>query len=101
DEFWTIARTQSLKRLLTALLGSGYVQDSVVWTYYVIPRRGSAGWPPHVDGNGEQRVTVWIPLSDSTLENGCMHVVPRNLVPDSLPADFKRWDSIKKDEILK
>ena len=99
EEFWTIARTESFKRLLTALLGSGYSQTSGVWTYYVIPRRGSAGWPPHIDANGEQRVTVWIPLTDSTLENGCMYVIPRNSVPDSLPADYTKWDHINKKEL--
>jgi len=72
-----------------------------LWTYYLIPRRGSAGWPPHIDGNGEQRVTIWIPLTDSTLENGCIYVIPRNLAPPSLPADFRRWDSIKKSELNK
>lgn len=31
-------------------------------------------WP---DANANPVITVWIPLVDSTLENGCMHLIPR------------------------
>ena len=31
-------------------------------------------WP---DANSNPVITVWIPLVDSTLENGCLHVIPR------------------------
>src|SRR5262249_39390234 len=81
DEFWTIAGTQRLLRLLLSLLGQGFRQNSNVWLYYITPHAGSSGWPPHIDGNGEQRLTIWVPLTDSTLENGCIYVVPRNLIP--------------------
>src|SRR5207244_2616081 len=43
------------------------------------PTPGASGWPPHCDdANRPNRVTVWIPLSDATLDNGCMYVVPRD-----------------------
>ena len=31
-------------------------------------------WP---DANANPVITVWIPLVDSTLENGCLHIMPR------------------------
>jgi hypothetical protein len=99
DEFWTAVRTASLGQLLSAVLGRGYKQNSIVWTYYVAPRKRSAGWTPHADGGGEQRLTVWIPLTDATLENGCMYVIPRDLVPDSLPTDYNTYETIKKIEL--
>jgi hypothetical protein len=99
DEFWAILRTASLERLLSSFLGQGYRQNSAVWTYYVSTQKGSAGWAPHQDGGGEQRWSVWLPLTDATLDNGCMYVVPRNLLPDSLPAKYTKWDSVNQAEL--
>jgi hypothetical protein len=76
DEFWAILRTASLERLVSAFLGEGYKQTSALWTYYVSARKGSTGWAPHVDGSGDQRLSVWIPLTDATLDNGCIYVIP-------------------------
>lgn len=99
DEFWAILRTASLERLLSSFLGQGYRQNSAIWTYYVSTQKGSAGWAPHQDGGGEQRLSVWLRLTDATLDNGCMYVVPRNLVPDSLPAKYTKWDSVSQAEL--
>ena len=101
DEFWNVVRGPSLRRLLTAFLGPGYCQNSVVWTYYVAPRPGVAGWPPHSDGYGEHRLTVWIPLTDATVENGCMYVIPQHLMPESLPADNADWNNLKRVEVTR
>lgn len=99
DEFWAILRTASLERLVSAFLGEGYKQTAGIWTYYVSPRKGSTGWPPHVDGSGDQRLSVWLPLTDATLDNGCMYVIPRNVVPESLPEDYREWGTLEKREL--
>ena len=52
------------------------------WAWRVAPN--SSGWAPHRDGpdrshddNGELAcITIWIPLTDATTRNGCIHVVP-------------------------
>jgi hypothetical protein len=100
DQFWALFRTPSVAQLLTRLLGTGYKQNSNVWTYYIPLAAGSAGWPPHVDsGDGTSRITIWIPLTDATLANGCIYTVPRSGVPESLPSDFRRWESIRANEL--
>ncbi len=85
DEFWQILRTPSLRRLLADALGAGYRLSPRVWAFHIPAVRGASGWPPHVDGGAgthtPDRMTLWIPLGDATLENGCMVVVPKNLLP--------------------
>jgi Phytanoyl-CoA dioxygenase (PhyH) len=99
DEFWTILRTTSVEQVVSGFLGAGCKQNSAVWTYWVSTQKGSAGWTPHTDGSEEHRVSVWLPLTDATLDNGCMYVIPRNLVPKSLPADYTKWANVSKAEL--
>jgi hypothetical protein len=92
DEFWQILRTPSLRRLLGAALGEGYRLSPRVWAFAIPAVKGASGWPPHVDGGAgthtADRLTLWIPLGDATLENGCMVVVPKHLLPAGAPDDF-------------
>ena len=82
DELWLCARTSSIGRLATDVLGDGAAQIPHVWTHIVPPAAGAAGWRPHVDGAiGPRRLSCWLALTDATLDNGCMHVVPRHLAP--------------------
>ena len=78
DDFWSIARSQALSGLLEASLGPGFLQNTVVWAHWVPDAKGVAGWRPHDDyrGGGETFLSLWIPLSDATVENGCMFLVP-------------------------
>jgi hypothetical protein len=99
DPFWQIARLPVLRTFLTEVLGPGYRQIPHVWTYYIGRRRRSTGWQPHIDGfalaDGSispGRVSVWIPLTDATLENGCMYVVPRDFVPPDASREWSRLD---------
>jgi hypothetical protein len=85
DEFWQVTRVPSLVRLLSAMLGRGYRQVRRVWAFHVAARTGAAGWPPHTDGGNRpessNRLAIWIPLSDATLDNGCMYVTPQRRLP--------------------
>ena len=100
DEFWAIFRTPSLVRLLNRLLGAGYLQTAGIWAYYVDPLAHTSGWPPHVDSldNGE-RTSIWIPLSDASIDNGCMYVIPADRVPTELPRSYLNWTSISREEL--
>jgi hypothetical protein len=100
DEFWTVWRTPSMVRLLSGCLGRGYLQTSGVWTYRVDPQQRGSGWPPHVDSrNDAERLSVWIPLTEATVDNGCMYVIPQDRVPPRLPASFLDWTSVSVEEL--
>ena len=100
DEFWAAWRTPSMVRLLSDCLGAGYLQTSGVWTYRVDPQQRGSGWPPHVDSRSDaEQLTVWIPLTEATLDNGCMYVIPQDRVPADLPACYMDWTSISVQEL--
>jgi len=96
DQAWLISRAAPLAELLSAILGPAYRQASDVWAHFVPARRGAAGWPPHQDYPGRRHLlTVWIALGDATLGNGCLYVLPRDLVPRRL---MDNWCNLKMFE---
>jgi hypothetical protein len=103
DEFWQVTRVPSLVRVLTAALGPGYGQIPHVWTFHVAARAGARGWPPHTDGGsragGRSRVVVWVPLSDATLENGCIYVIPRRRIAERIEAAFPTSGSMGGSDV--
>ena len=85
DEAWLVARTPSVSRLVRGVLGESFRQIPNVWCHYVPAARRSSGWPPHHDGLHAAttgRLTAWIPVTEATLDNGCMYVIPRDMLPD-------------------
>ena len=94
DEFWEIVRSPSLVSLVSEFLGRGYRQNSRIWAFYVPPSRGARGWHPHSDTGDESRLTVWVPLTEATLDNGCMYVIPRDRLPDELRGDYHALDHV-------
>lgn len=100
DDFWATVRTPSLARVLSARLGAGYRQSSAIWAHRVDPQRRAGGWAPHVDsGKGIERLSLWIPLADATIDNGCIYIIPADRVPASLPANYLEWTSISVGEL--
>ena len=81
DAYWHFARLPRLARVLESQLGAGYRQIPHIWTHVVPAVEGSGGWPPHFDGFGGGRASIWVALTDATLENGCIHLVPPRLLP--------------------
>ena len=94
DEFWQIFRTPSLATLVSGFLGEGYRQNSLIWTYYVAPIKGAEGWHPHSDSGDQSRLTVWVPLTEATLDNGCMYVIPRDRLPDELRGEYENLATV-------
>lgn len=78
DDFWSIARSPAISAFLEASLGAGFAQNTVVWAHWVPDAKGVAGWRPHDDyrGGDDTFLSLWISLSDATVENGCMFLVP-------------------------
>jgi hypothetical protein len=101
DEFWRVPRAPALTDLFTAILGEGYWQTAHVWTHVVAGRRGSSGWRPHVDYAGsDTRLTVWIALSDATIDSGCMCVIPRHLVPAGVAGRWYDLTAFDKRDVM-
>jgi Phytanoyl-CoA dioxygenase (PhyH) len=81
DQFWLLARTPSLVQLVATILGPQYRQSWWAWCNYVEPVRAARGWHPHRDGSHQSdRMTVWIPVTDASLDNGCMYVIPKDKI---------------------
>ncbi|HUS19715.1 MAG TPA: phytanoyl-CoA dioxygenase family protein [Terriglobales bacterium] len=98
DEFWQLSRTSTARRILEGVLGRSFKQNSNVWTHHVHPHRGSSGWHPHIDGLQEPagRLSLWIPLTDATLDNGCMYVIPRDRMSSELLTKYLKRDSLDR-----
>lgn len=98
DEAWLLSRTPSLDRLVISIVGDGYNQTSRIWCHYVpaVPRAG--GWSPHTDGDAStpRRLTLWTPLSEATLDNGCMYVIPKDTLPQG-----STTETVEREELLR
>jgi phytanoyl-CoA hydroxylase len=66
-----------------SLIGGEIFANPVYNTRPKVPRVAAGAVPWHQDksywpdANSNPVITVWIPLEDSTLENGCLHIWPR------------------------
>ncbi|MCC9626014.1 phytanoyl-CoA dioxygenase family protein [Thalassospira sp. MA62] len=84
DEAWQVF--MRLRPLLSHFLGDKLALLPHFWAWYVAPENGASGWPPHRDYQGESAIgddmvislSLWVPLSNATPENGCMYVLPRS-----------------------
>lgn len=100
DQFWDVASVSSLTEIVTGFLGAEYRKNSSFWIYYVLPRKGASGWWPHQDSGGAtSRLTVWIPLSDATVDNGCIYLIPQDRVSALGLSDFLMRDHVTSNEL--
>jgi hypothetical protein len=84
DEVWDFF--YQLNEFLSYFLGDGYGLLPHFWAWHIDKDDNGAtsGWPPHVDYSGECAffddylisLSLWIPLSNATAENGCMNILP-------------------------
>lgn len=81
----TMLRHPALLSCIESLVGPDIVGSSVYrirpkvpgWVHGEVPWHQDSGYfMPHCDQH--LIVTCWIPLVDATLENGCLHVLPRH-----------------------
>jgi hypothetical protein len=82
DDFWNLSG--HLAGLLGAILGPDFRVLPDFWAWCIHPSRQEKGWHPHRDKgydtilpNGLPRsLSIWIPLTDATIHNGCMYILP-------------------------
>jgi len=99
DEFWLFTRGPAIGRLLSTVLGPGYKQNCNLFNYYLEPGTG-VGEAPHRDYHGApQRFSVWLALSDATLDNGCIYVIPRRQIPPDLAESFDQVETYSRRDL--
>lgn len=82
DPFWSVL--MRLEPLLSAILGEDYrvLPDCWAWRLKATPE--DKGWKPHRDRQSgtlnedglPNAISLWLPLTDATPQNGCMYVLP-------------------------
>jgi len=95
-EPWLLA--SKLHVILEKLYGGEYYLLPNFWAWNVDPKKRGAGWGPHRDmgprslfQNGKPKsLTIWLPLTDATIDNGCMYVLPANRDPDYLSGGINK-----------
>lgn len=93
DEPWLLLKAAATRAYLGAALGEDYLQMPDIFAFFVGRGADHHGYRPHrevgrggllLDGGAPKALTLWIPLTDATLDNGCMYVVPGHL-------ELERW----------
>ncbi|MEO8247880.1 MAG: phytanoyl-CoA dioxygenase family protein [Burkholderiales bacterium] len=81
SEFLDLARDPEIVELVSHVIG----EDVVLWGCHVFCKPPAEGFetPWHQDGHywpirPLANCTVWVALEDSTIENGCLRVIPRS-----------------------
>jgi hypothetical protein len=99
DEFWALAWTGGIRDIAAALLGGNPLLIPAVSVHFV-DIGGSRGWAPHTDGvKFDDRLTTWVPLTDATLTNGCIYVVPRSEAVGEAITHFTRAETTHADAV--
>ncbi len=103
DQPWRLF--QRLSPLLRHFLGHQYALLPNFWAWSIPLVDQAAGWPLHRDCDAQTRfdnpdfgqtlmsLSLWLPLSDATLENGCMYVLPKSR-QERYPETIKSVDEI-------
>jgi hypothetical protein len=94
----------ALSPLIEYFLGDRFALLPNFWAWNIPLEDGASGWPPHRDCQAQTRfgdsgdvmmsLSLWIALSDATLHNGCMSVLPREL------SDKVKGDGIMPEEFM-
>lgn len=101
DEFWLL--TVKIDAHIKSILGENYHRLPEVWAWHIDPSKEERGWKIHREGGHystfddglPKTLTIWIPLTDATSENGCMCVVPIANDPNFYNTDesyFANWE---------
>ena len=88
DQPWALFH--KLNQIIQYFLGDKFALLPNFWAWHIPPVKGESGWPAHIDCNAKTRfednncgttlmsMSLWVPLTDATMENGCMVVLPRS-----------------------
>jgi phytanoyl-CoA hydroxylase len=81
--YFDLMSNQKILDTVESLIGSEIFANPVYNTRPKVPGVAAGAVPWHQDrsywpdANANPVITVWIPLVDANLENGCLHIIPR------------------------
>lgn len=102
DQPWTLF--SRLSALIGYFLGERFALLPNFWAWNIPVTAGAAGWPVHRDAQAQTRfgnaegsdvlmsLSLWIPMSAATLDNGCMYVLPRTSEATAFSGDRETPD---------
>ncbi len=88
DQPWALF--DRLRPLIAHFLGDQFALLPNFWAWHIPTTQGASGWSAHRDCSAETRfvsldagatlmsLSLWVPLSDATADNGCMVVLPKS-----------------------
>lgn len=89
DEAWFVFA--GLQQLISNFLGDDFALLPNFWAWHLDINAGSVGWSPHQDCQAQTvfpldddsnllvSLSLWVPLNDATIDNGCMVVLPKTI----------------------
>jgi hypothetical protein len=101
DDFWLAHRSPMMRAFLESVLGPACHQSPNVWVHVVDARQDAAGWPPHRDHLDASRITVWVPLTRAAVEDGCISLLPRHLLPRKFARSWRPIRTFTRDDVLR
>jgi hypothetical protein len=100
DRFWELALTD-VRRIVEDLAGRRAFMRPHVAVHHVDATPGAAGWSPHPDGIGKPgRISSWVPLTEATLDNGCMYAIALNERTGEAVARYSSKELTSEDAAL-
>jgi Phytanoyl-CoA dioxygenase (PhyH) len=101
DDFWTIAQSEALLDFVERTLGPRCLQNTVVWTHWVMGDASQHGWSPHTDESslGNAVLSVWVALSEASVTNGCMSLIRAGAVPRETIEAFARPATVRASAV--
>ncbi len=98
DELWALAWASPVRSIAVALLGAPVRLRPLLAVHYVDGEGSPRGWAPHTDGPPfDDRLSTWVPLTDATLDNGCMYIVPRSDEVGDAVTRFRKSETTDAD----
>lgn len=109
DALWRVLSSPGVRAVVDGALGAGAHRLPPVWVHKVAAVGGARGWHPHVDLAGParlladgrpERLNGWIPLTDATIDNGCIFAVPAG-VASSVTTRWDRVRAVPVDDVVR
>lgn len=85
--YWQLIQHATL--FVDMLMGAPSRRLPDIWSWHLEPSLHETGWEPHRDKGKKalfedgrpKSLTLWLPVTEATPENGCLYILPKNKDP--------------------